>query len=138
MSYKKLMPKDSFQQPLLPNNKYGRKVDEEYLTSFYKEIYRMEEQRRRKSVLDEHRDKCLRDNPNNANQEHNPAERSMHDLWQKTFFDRYGGVVNEMNGQYTCRKCEHVMMAGIPPCYCPACDYITDYGILVRDKQFRR
>lgn len=110
-------------------------IDSEQLHYMHNRMYDLEQRRRARTVDDEFRDRILTNTPIGVK---SYSDRSIHEPWQKTFYERYGGIINPLNENYVCKHCGMKYGLAIPPSKCVLCGRLTDYGIMERDKAFHR
>lgn len=97
--------------------------------------YRREQSRRKRSVDDEMREHVSTNLPTG---EFSLTNVSMHEPWQQTYFNRYGGQALPLNQNYRCRHCGTEFAAGYPPEICTVCHKPTDFGRMVQDGIFKK
>lgn len=66
------------------------------------------------------------------------SQISMHDLWQKRYFDTQGGAFCPMNADWVCPRCHTQYGSGYPPEHCQVCGYESPMGVLVREGVWKR
>lgn len=96
--------------------------------------YRRERMRRKRSVDDEMRERVSTKLPTG---EFSLTNVSMHEPWQETFFNKYGGQALPLDQNYRCRHCGMEFGMGYPPVECPRCHKPTDFGKLVQDGTYK-
>lgn len=97
--------------------------------------YRRERMRRKRSVDDEMREHVSTNLPTGT---FSYSNVSMHEPWQETYYNRYGGQALPLNQNYRCRHCGMEFAAGYPPEICPRCHLETAFGRLVHDGYFKK
>lgn len=98
--------------------------------------YRMERMRRKRTVSDELRETVdTRGLPAGT---FSYSNVSMHEPWQETYFNRYGGQALPINQNYQCRHCGMTFQMGYPPEVCPRCHQDTDFGRMVKDGVYKK
>jgi hypothetical protein len=111
-----------------------RKIDDESLARTIVNSYDTEIARRKRSVDDEYRYDL---------EKYREAGRftygdlSIHDLFQKSYADKYGEFI-PLNTGWECPHCHTKYMCGLPPTECNVCHTKSPLGQYVDDGYWRK